>query len=72
MRKVDQASDFEGQTLQKGDFVTVLHDNVSAKVCDLAVDSGTAFVRLRPSHQPFGRGVWHAAEHVLRTKSAKR
>lgn len=69
MKKATEAKDREGQLVRKGDVVATLSDNISAKICDICEDLGEYFVRLRPVHQPFGRGVWHSAEHVVRLRS---
>ena len=65
MRKVDKAADFNGRAMGKGDTVSVLSDHMTARICDIALDDGELFVRLKPLHQPYGRGIWLAAEQVL-------
>jgi hypothetical protein len=73
MRKITQTSDMGGRKLAKGDTVMVLAGNVTAKVCDIALEyDNTAFVCLRAAHQPFSRGVWHAADQVMWVASARR
>jgi len=69
---IEQTCDFDGQELRKGDTVATLNDNVTAKVCDLCEEGGMDWVRLRPAHQPYGRGVWHAADRVVKLSSASR
>jgi hypothetical protein len=71
MRKVKKATDVDGREVQKGDTVATLTGNMTAKVYDIAVESDTAFLCLRPLHHPFSRGVWHAADHVQRIATAK-
>jgi len=71
MKKVKSASDQNGYDMQVGDLVMTLSDNVTQKVQDICEDLGTRFVRLRPAHQSRGKGIWHAAEHVLRIGSAR-
>ena len=69
----NKACDLNGVEIQKGDTVTTLNGGTTAKVCDIAFEAdSTAFVRLRPLHSPFSRGVWHAAEHVQRIAAARR
>lgn len=73
MTKVDVALDVDGVEIQKGDMVSSLGDGSTARVCDISVESDeTFFVRLRPVHSPFGRGVWHAAEHVRRIGAGRK
>lgn len=64
--------DVAGNVLDKGDTVTTISGGLTAKVCAIQIDSDCAFVQLRPIHQPFGKGVWHAADRVLRLSTAKR
>ncbi|MCC5828204.1 MAG: hypothetical protein JJU36_02040 [Phycisphaeraceae bacterium] len=73
MTKVDSALDVDGDEIQKGDTVASLGDGMTGRVCDISVESDdTAFVRLRPIHSPFGKGVWHAAEHVKRVGAGRK
>ncbi len=69
---IEHASDFDGQEIRKGDTVATLNDNVTAKVCDLCEDGGMEWVRLRPAHQPYGRGIWHAADRVVRLSGSRK
>ncbi|MEE9212328.1 MAG: hypothetical protein V3U29_06710 [Phycisphaeraceae bacterium] len=71
MQKITKTQDVSGQDLTKGDTVTTLNGDLTAKVCDLCEEAGTPFVRLRPLHHPYGRGVWHAADQVLRLAKAR-
>ncbi|MAG17686.1 MAG: hypothetical protein CMJ21_06410 [Phycisphaerae bacterium] len=71
MRKITQTKDVDGRPLRKGDTVATLSGNVTAKVCDLASDGGITFVSIRPSHQSYGRGIWHAADQVQRIGQAR-
>ena len=70
MRKLGKTIDFNGQRVQKGDTVATLSGDMTAKVYDIAEDLGADFVRLRPVHQPYRSGIWHAADQVLRIKVA--
>ncbi len=73
MRKVAKANDVDGRMIRKGDTVATLTGNLTAKVCDIAMETDqTYFVCLRAVHHPFSRGVWHAADQVLRVAGAKR
>lgn len=65
MNKVEKATDFNGRAIGKGDTVSVLSDHMPARVCDLALDEGNFFVRLKPVYQPYGKGIWVAADQVL-------
>ena len=64
MRKIVNAVDVAGHELGKGDTVVTLGSQATATIADLAVEGETQFVKLRPIHQPYGRGVWHAADCV--------
>jgi hypothetical protein len=73
MRKISHTSDMGGRKLHKGDTVMTLADSVTARVCDIAVENdSTAFVCLRAVHQPFSRGIWHAADQVVWVANARR
>ncbi len=73
VRKIAKAKDVDGRSLEKGDTVATLLDNVTAKIADVAVESDdTAFVCLRPAHRPFSKGVWHPADQVQRIGRAKK
>lgn len=65
MTKVEEAVDYSGRKVEKGDTVILMSDNSSAKVADLAKDGDQFFLRLRPLHQPYGRGVWLPSDHVV-------
>ena len=62
--------DVGGRPVKKGDTVATLNENLTAKVCDVRFDGDIGFVRLRLAHQPYSRGVWHAADHVQLILSA--
>lgn len=64
MELTSRVMDVGGRVVKKGDTVATINDNLTAKVCDVRVDGETGFVRLRLAHQPYSRGVWHAADHV--------
>ncbi|MDX1681838.1 MAG: hypothetical protein R3336_01845 [Phycisphaeraceae bacterium] len=70
--KIEESEDVDGKTLNKGDTVTTLGDMMSARISDMATDSGTDFVCLRPLHRPYGKGVWHSADRVKLLKKKKR
>jgi hypothetical protein len=72
MRKSECTNDYQGRELVKGDTVAVLSDNSSARVADIATDGDQAFVRLRPLHQPYSKGVWHAADQVVWLSGSKK
>lgn len=65
-------SDVDGRSIHKGDTVATLSGNFTGKVCDLNFDGEMGFVRLRAVHQPFTRGVWHAADRVQLISVSKR
>lgn len=73
MRKQTKARDMEGRELQRGDTVATVTGNLTAKVTDIAIETdNTMFVCLRPVHQPFSKGIWHAADRVQRVAVAKK
>lgn len=72
MQKLLETEDFQGRTMEKGDTVTLLSDNSSAKIADIAREGDQHFVCLRPLHQPYGKGVWHAADCVLWSASSRK
>ncbi|HEX7008571.1 MAG TPA: hypothetical protein VF184_01225 [Phycisphaeraceae bacterium] len=65
MRKIDQTQDYSGRPLERGDTVSTLNGHLTARVCDIATDGETTFVCLRPLHQPYSPGIWHAADRVI-------
>lgn len=72
MSKIAHASDCSGRKLTKGDTVTDLAGQITGRICDIANEDGTLFVRLRPLHQPYTNGVWHAADRVLWLADARK
>ena len=73
MRKVATVNDYAGHSIEKGDTVTTLSGGLTGKVCDLAVETdSTAFVCIKPTHRPFSKGVWHAADRVQRTGGSRK
>jgi hypothetical protein len=70
MQKIDTAKDFSGRPLHRGDTVVTLSDRSTAKISDIASEGEALFVRLRPIYQSYGKGVWHAADHVSWLSSA--
>jgi hypothetical protein len=71
MQKTDSVSDLNGRSLFRGDTVTTISGDMTGKIYDIAADSDTGFVRLRPVHQPYQPGIWHAADQVVHLRSAK-
>lgn len=72
MGRTYRALDVAGNLLEKGDTVTTLAGSVTARVCDVSFEQETAFVRLRPTHTPYAKGIWHAADRVLRLAVARK
>ena len=72
MRKLDEARDYEGRPVAKGDTVSTLNGQLTARVCDIADNGEMVFVRLRPLHQPYGKGTWHAADRLIWVAAATR
>lgn len=72
MQKLDRTKDYSGRKMERGDTVSTINGHLTARVCDIASDGDTIFVRLRPLHQPYGPGVWHAADRVLWVAAANR
>ena len=72
MQKIDTTEDYCGRALRRGDTVSTLNGYLTARVCDIASDDGARFVRLRPLHQPYGPGTWHAADQVVWVAAASR
>ncbi|MBI1336846.1 MAG: hypothetical protein GC164_07780 [Phycisphaera sp.] len=67
-----KVTDVNGAPLEKGDTVATIGGGITAKVHDVNIDMDTAFVFLRPMHQPFAKGVWHASDRVLRLSGGPR
>jgi len=72
MEKVQSAHDVSGRELNKGDTVSTLNGSMTARISDIAREGEAAFVRLRPMFQPYGPGVWHAADRVLYVAAGKK
>lgn len=72
MERIKAAPDMTGRELTKGDIVTTRTSENKSRVCDLANDGGTTFVCLRPIHQPYAPGEWHAADRVLWNSRGRR
>ncbi|MFA9477264.1 hypothetical protein ACERK3_03035 [Phycisphaerales bacterium AB-hyl4] len=72
MRKIQNTQDYSGRTLSRGETVSTLNGYLTARICDIAADDGATFVRLRPLHQPYGPGTWHAADRVVWVAAASR
>ena len=71
MRKLKKTVDVSGRKICIGDMVTTLSGDVTGKICDICQDAEVTFVRVRPSHQSYGQGVWHAADRTLWIAAAK-
>ena len=71
MEKITIAIDMEGRKMMKGDTVTTVAGDLTARIADLAREGEEEFVRLRPLHQPYGPGVWHAANRVIWVAAGK-
>ena len=71
MNKITKAQDVAGLELAKGDTVSTLSGDMTAKVYDLCEDVGATFVRLRPLYRPYSPGVWHPADQVQRLSKGK-
>lgn len=69
---IESAEDANGRSIFKGDTVATMGDNISARVGALCEDMGMQFIRLKPLHQPYGKGVWHAADRVIRLSGPSR
>ena len=67
MHKVSLAMDITGHDVNKGDTVTTLNGQMTARVCDIAQDDDDdmKFLCLRPIHQPYARGIWYAEDQVM-------
>ncbi len=72
MRKLDQTEDYSGRALERGDMVSTLNGQLTGRISDIAADGETIFVRLRPLHQPYGKGTWHAADRLIWVAAANR
>ena len=72
MQKTDMAYDYSGRALAKGDTVSTLSGDMTGRISDLASEDDTCFVRLRPVHQPYGRGTWYAADRLVYLASSQR
>ena len=77
MRKVLHAIDVTGHEVDKGDTVTTLNGQMTARVCDIAVDDEVLdeevqFVCLRPIHQPYARGIWYSSDQVMWVSKGRR
>ena len=65
MQKINKTNDVSGREMGVGDTVTTLNGDVTGKICDICQDSDVAFVRVRPLHQSYGQGMWHAADRTM-------
>ena len=72
MQKPDEAVDYSGRPVKRGDTVATINGQLTARVCDIANNGETVFVRLRPLHQPYGKGTWHAADRLIWVAAATR
>lgn len=72
MEKVETTLDVSGRELNKGDTVSTLNGAMTARISDIALEGDAAFVRLRPVFQPYGPGIWHAADRVVYVAAGKK
>ena len=72
MTKAMTARDVSGNRIEKGDTVATISGSLTAKVCAISAEFDAFFVRLRPLHQPSAKGIWHAADRVLRISTGNR
>mgnify|MGYP006295128519 CR=1 FL=1 len=60
-----------GLELHKGDTVSPLSDNMSGRISDIRSEGDMGFICVRPTHKPYSKGVWYAADRVQRLQLAK-
>ena len=72
MEKMDSTLDVSGRELNKGDTVSTLNGSMTARISDIAREGDAFFVRLRPVFQPYGPGIWHAADRVVYVAAGKK
>ena len=72
MRKIKKTNDVSGREMQVGDTVTTLSGDMTGKVCDICQEAEVAFVRVRPLHQSYGKGTWHAADQTMWLSASRR
>ncbi|MFP4144874.1 MAG: hypothetical protein ACLFV3_06985 [Phycisphaeraceae bacterium] len=72
MQKIENTTDHSGRPLERGDTVTTLNGYLTARISDIAAEGEMTFVRLRPLHQPYGPGTWHAADRVIWVSASNR
>lgn len=75
MEPVTNTQDVAGTDIQAGDTVAAVNGQSSGKVTEIAREDDVDFVRLRPAHLSYGKGVWYAADQVFwlaRPGSAKK
>ena len=66
MSAIEEAQDVAGVSILEGDTVATVNGQMSGKVCEARVEDGMEFVRVRPTHQPYGKGMWYPADQVFR------
>lgn len=66
MNEIPEALDLNGRAIQRGDTVTNIGGDITGKIKDIVRDDGELFVEVRPLHRSTGKGVWHAADRLLR------
>ena len=71
MRKLKKTIDVSGRKISIGDTVTTINGDVTGKICDICQDADVTFVRVRPMHQSYGKGIWHAADRTQWLATAK-
>lgn len=72
MTEETKVYDVDGRDVKVGDTVATISGGITAKVCAVMLEGEAGFVRLRALHQPFSRGVWHAADRVQRLTRARK
>lgn len=65
MRQIDDATDLNGRSLQRGDTVTTVGGGTTGKIKNIINDDGALFIEVRPLYRACGKGIWHAADRVL-------
>jgi len=71
MRKMKKTIDVSGRVIALGDTVTTINGDLTGKICDICRDADVNFVRVRPLHQSYGQGMWHAADRTMWLSTAR-
>lgn len=67
--------DVAGTSIEIGDTVVTVNGQSTGKVIEIKPEDDIHFIRLRPAHQSYGKGVWYASDQVFwvaRPGSAKK